>query len=149
LGHRSAGSEIACAAPGPAPCRTKEGPPGISSECNHCSLGESASQCQNGVGQERMIDTLLNLLFRCSHKRLTRPVTPVGKAGSPQGATYVVYLDCGKQFSYDVKEMRIGKPLANSAENGVLPPNPPKNNKGWKLALWASVPLALLAGSVM
>jgi hypothetical protein len=51
-----------------------------------------------------MIDSVLNLLFRCPHRRLTRPVTP-------DGDTYVACLDCGKQFSYDLKEMRIGKPL--------------------------------------
>jgi hypothetical protein len=96
-----------------------------------------------------MIDTLLNLLFRCNHKRLTRPVTPVSRAGEPHGTTYVVCLDCGKQFSYDVKEMRIGKPIASSRDVGVLNPNGEEANKGWKLALWASVPAALIAGSLM
>lgn len=33
-----------------------------------------------------MIDTVLNLLFRCSHRRLTRPVTPVSKAGHARRA---------------------------------------------------------------
>jgi len=97
-----------------------------------------------------MIDTLLNLLFRCGHKRLTRPVTPVSRAGEPHGTTYVVCLDCGKQFSYDVKEMRIGKPIASSPDAGVLNPNGGEApSKGWKLALWASVPVALIAGSLM
>jgi len=58
-----------------------------------------------------MIDSVLNLLFRCSHRRLTRPVTPVSKAGIPQGQTYVVCLDCGKQFGYDLERMRMGKPV--------------------------------------
>jgi len=49
-----------------------------------------------------MIDNVLNLLFRCPHKRITRPMTPVSKGGVPQGDTYVVCLDCGKQFSYDL-----------------------------------------------
>ena len=98
-----------------------------------------------------MIDSLLNLLFRCSHKRLTRPVTPVSRAGEPHGTTYVVCLDCGKQFSYDVKEMRIGKPIDSSHDTGVLHPEDNHNSqpKGWKLALWASVPAALIAGAVM
>jgi hypothetical protein len=56
-----------------------------------------------------MIDSLLNLLFRCSHKRLGRPVTPVTRAGEPPAETYVVCLDCGKQFSYDTRNMRLGK----------------------------------------
>ena len=62
-----------------------------------------------------MIDSVVNLLFRCRHKRLTRPVTPVSKDSKLSGDTYVVCLDCGKQFSYDLREMRIGKPLPNTA----------------------------------
>src|ERR1039457_2003046 len=37
-----------------------------------------------------MIDSVLNLLFRCPHKRLTRPVTPIDKDGKPHGDTYLV-----------------------------------------------------------
>lgn len=55
-----------------------------------------------------VIDTLLNLIFRCAHRRLTRPLTPVGMQDAPVD-TYVVCLDCGKQFQYDLKEMRLGK----------------------------------------
>jgi DNA-directed RNA polymerase subunit RPC12/RpoP len=65
-----------------------------------------------------VIDTVLNLLFRCSHRRLTRPVTPVVKAGMPGSQTYVVCLDCGKHFAYDVKEMRIGKQIDARSESG-------------------------------
>src|SRR5215210_2593568 len=52
-----------------------------------------------------MIDTVLNLIFRCSHRRITRPITPVKKPGERYGGTYVVCLDCGKQFDYDAKAM--------------------------------------------
>ena len=69
-----------------------------------------------------MIDSIVNLLFRCQHSRLTRPVTPVSKAGVPHGDTYVVCLDCGKQFGYDLKEMRVTKPVDHSAERGVVAP---------------------------
>jgi len=97
-----------------------------------------------------MIDTLLNLMFRCSHRRLTRPVTPVSKAGVPHGETYVVCLDCGKQFAYDLKEMRIAGPMDRSHESGVLSPDmPPARSQKIKYALWASVPLAILLGSVL
>lgn len=95
-----------------------------------------------------MIDTVLNLLFRCSHRRLTRPVTPVSKAGQPHGETYVVCLDCGKQFSYDVKEMRIGKPIDRSHDTGVVPPNLPKSRSSkWKYVALAAVPLAAVLGA--
>jgi len=97
-----------------------------------------------------MIDSLLNLMFRCSHRRLTRPVTPVGKAGVPNEGTYVVCLDCGKQFSYDLTEMKVGKPLSNTHESGVLQPDLPKpRSRKLKYAFLASVPLGILIGSVL
>jgi hypothetical protein len=97
-----------------------------------------------------MIDTVLNLLFRCPHRRLTRPVTPVGKAGLPHSDTYVVCLDCGKQFAYDLKEMRIGKPLEGSHDSGVLHPAMPKpRGSKLKYALLAALPAAVVLGSAL
>jgi hypothetical protein len=61
-----------------------------------------------------MIDSLMNLLFRCSHKRLSRPVTPVARNGDSGGETYVVCLDCGKRFSYDTQNMRLGKQIVDA-----------------------------------
>jgi DNA-directed RNA polymerase subunit RPC12/RpoP len=64
-----------------------------------------------------MIDSLMNLLFRCGHKRLTRPVTPVARTGAPPpGETYVVCLDCGQHFSYDAKNMRLGKRIVEAVK---------------------------------
>jgi len=101
-------------------------------------------------GEVALIDSLLNLLFRCPHHRLTRPVTPVSKAGQAQGETYVVCLDCGKQFAYDVKEMKIGKPIEHSPDSGVISPDMPKGrDQKMKYALWASVPLAFFAGALL
>jgi DNA-directed RNA polymerase subunit RPC12/RpoP len=96
-----------------------------------------------------MIDTVLNLLFRCSHRRLTRPLTPITKTGQPHGQSYVVCLDCGKQFEYDLNEMRIGKPIDHSRDAGVLPPNMPKARKTKvKYALMAGVPAAVVLGTL-
>ena len=96
-----------------------------------------------------MIDSILNLLFRCSHNRLTRPVTPVSRDGKVHGDTYVVCLDCGKQFSYDLNEMRIGKPLPPAAGFDVMRPAAavPRKSK-IKLALGLAVPLGIVIGSV-
>lgn len=58
-----------------------------------------------------MIDYVVNLLFRCRHKRLTRPVTPVRSKRVDPVETYVACLDCGKQFRYDTREMRVGAAL--------------------------------------
>ena len=97
-----------------------------------------------------MIDTLLNLLFRCSHRRLTSPLTPVSKKGVPRGDTYVVCLDCGKQFDYDLKEMRIGKPIDHSNDACVVPrdtPLPPATKA--KYAVLAAVPVAMVLGAML
>ena len=56
-----------------------------------------------------MIGSILDGLFGCSNRRLTRPITPVSKPGVPSGDTYVVCLDCGKQYAYDWDHMRIGE----------------------------------------
>jgi hypothetical protein len=94
-----------------------------------------------------MIDSVLNLLFRCSHRRLTRPMAPVSRAGRPQSQTYVVCLDCGKQFEYDVQTMRMGKAIDRSHESAVVPMAGPQNSK-LKLALLAAVPAGVLLGAV-
>jgi hypothetical protein len=98
-----------------------------------------------------MIDSIVNLIFRCPHKRLTIPVTPVSRDGKPHGDTYVVCLDCGKQFSYDLKEMRVGKPLPTSPETGVLPADMPgPRGSKLKLAIMASaLPLGIAIGSLL
>jgi hypothetical protein len=97
-----------------------------------------------------MIDTLLNLLFRCPHRRLTRPAAPITKAGQPHSQSYVVCLDCGKQFEYDVNEMRIGKAIDRSHDASVVPPNVPTPRKTKvKYALLAAVPAAVVLGAVL
>lgn len=67
---------------------------------------------EKGV-QPEMIQSILNSLFGCAHQRTTFPMTPLRKNGAfsttHQGSgAYVVCLDCGKEFSYDWKEMRLG-----------------------------------------
>lgn len=58
-----------------------------------------------------MITDLVDMLFGCSHKRYTFPITAKGAArhmaaASPTG-TYVVCLDCGKEFAYDWDRMKV------------------------------------------
>ena len=64
-----------------------------------------------------MFNTLLNLFLGCTHSRTTFPLTParaVGFVPAPgqRHGTYVVCLDCGKEFGYNWTEMRIGEPVA-------------------------------------
>ena len=58
-----------------------------------------------------MIAKLVDLLFGCRHSRYSFPVTIRGKARRPQAAaltgTYVVCLDCGREFPYDWQEMKV------------------------------------------
>jgi hypothetical protein len=64
-----------------------------------------------------MLHSIFNSLFGCSHQRTTFPITPGRRnAGfsAPAANTYVVCLDCGKEFAYDWKAMRIGQPVTVS-----------------------------------
>jgi hypothetical protein len=69
-----------------------------------------------------MLQSLLNTLFGCSHQRTTFPLTPGRTNGysipgdTPKG-TYVVCLDCGKEFAYNWDQMRVGVTLpSNTAD---------------------------------
>ena len=104
-----------------------------------------------------MIDTILNLLFRCSHRHLSRPLTRVGgSGGGREGASYVVCLDCGKRFAYDLEEMRIGKPIEPAAhthayvESDKVEPEKPAAPAKTKLkyAVWAGLPLVAAIGAM-
>ena len=61
-----------------------------------------------------MINSLLDLMFGCSHKRTSFPFTPSQKSKPAQAGragTYIVCLDCGQEFAYNWKEMRVGNPV--------------------------------------
>jgi hypothetical protein len=48
----------------------------------------------------------------CSHARTTFPMTPRGNdSKSDRPGTYVVCLDCGREFAYDWKTMSLGEPI--------------------------------------
>ncbi len=58
-----------------------------------------------------MIFNLFDMLFGCWHKNYSFPITAKGarrrsSAASVTG-TYVVCLDCGKEFPYDWKGMKV------------------------------------------
>jgi hypothetical protein len=68
-----------------------------------------------------MINSLIDTIFGCAHKRTTFPLTPSRKSTVSEGArssTYIVCLNCGKEFDYNWKEMRIVSPA------GGLPVSP-------------------------
>lgn len=55
--------------------------------------------------------SLLDFVFGCSHKRCSFPMSTRGAKRRPPAATltgtYVVCLDCGKEFPYDWKAMKV------------------------------------------
>jgi hypothetical protein len=91
-----------------------------------------------------MIETVLNLLFNCTHRHLTRPFTPVNVA---HGETYVVCLDCGKQFAYDLNTMHIGKVIEQTHDHCVVHAAHQRKSKLKYVLAGAGVPLAVLLGS--
>jgi hypothetical protein len=97
-----------------------------------------------------VIDTVLHLLFRCGHRHLTRPFTPLAKNGIPHRETYVVCLDCTKQFAYDLNEMQIGMVIDHSHDACVLPPGMPHPRKTrFAYALGLAVPVVVLVGAAL
>lgn len=52
-----------------------------------------------------------DMVFGCSHKRCSFPITVRGKEHRSPAAsitgTYVVCLDCGHEFAYDWNEMKL------------------------------------------
>ena len=65
-----------------------------------------------------MFNSLISAIFGCAHARTTFPLTPSRRTQMTEGTrsgTYVVCLDCGKEFDYNWKEMRIGSPVEKVA----------------------------------
>lgn len=76
-----------------------------------------------------MLQSLMNSIFGCSHRRLTFPLTPVRKnggfpaPGASRISTYVTCLDCGKELAYNWDEMRVGKPVSSPHPAGEAQPS--------------------------
>lgn len=58
-----------------------------------------------------MIARLLDAVFGCWHSNLSFPITTKSNkrrsAAASLTGTYVVCLDCGKEFAYDWHEMKL------------------------------------------
>ena len=97
-----------------------------------------------------MIGNVLNLLFRCPHRRLTCPLAPITNVGKQHSQAYVVCLDCGKPFEYNMEEMKIGKLIDDFPDVHAVPKKSasPLATKV-KYAVLAAIPVALAVGGVM
>jgi hypothetical protein len=66
-----------------------------------------------------MLTRLTDFFFGCSHRNYSFPFTTrpgQRRSGAAMATgTYVVCLDCGKEFAYDWKEMRVLTPQMKSA----------------------------------
>ena len=56
--------------------------------------------------------SFINALFGCVHKRCTFPITQTGhfhrsSEAASRAFTYIVCLDCGKEFRYDWQQMKV------------------------------------------
>lgn len=56
-----------------------------------------------------MFSSLITVLFGCSHRRTSFPLSPKAGTLPAVGPTYVTCLDCGTEFEYDWVGMRLGK----------------------------------------
>lgn len=70
-----------------------------------------------------MFSKVLSALFGCWHGRYSFPITVKKGRRSPAAfptGTYVVCLDCGKEFPYDWTEMKIIAPGTERARVAPL-----------------------------
>jgi hypothetical protein len=65
-----------------------------------------------------MLQSLLNAFLGCSHKRTTFPLT---EARTARKRTYVSCLDCGREFDYNWKQMKISEPDTPVAVSSSVP----------------------------
>jgi hypothetical protein len=106
-----------------------------------------------------LLGTLFDLLFACKHRRTTFPVTPVkrktaGTQSEMPAETYVVCLECGKQFAYDWETMRLGDAVDLSQNEPwreiQTQPIPFRTKSTLKyLALGSAVSAAVVVGKVV
>jgi len=61
------------------------------------------------------MNTIWNFLFGCGHRRTTFPQS------TTRERTYVVCLDCGQEFRYDWKTMRMGEAASRRAKIAAMP----------------------------
>ena len=59
----------------------------------------------------RLLRWLYAELFDCQHKRYCFPIT-MRRASNSYKETFVVCLDCGREYAYDFSEMKLGRPLS-------------------------------------
>jgi hypothetical protein len=59
-----------------------------------------------------MMASLISYLFGCSHERTTFPMRTKRSSETSRQGTYIVCLDCGREFDYNWKDMQAGAAVA-------------------------------------
>lgn len=70
-----------------------------------------------------MLTRIMDAVFGCRHHRYSFPLTIRGSARRAQTTrigTYVVCLDCGREFSYDWQHMRVADSQPAKAGNSLI-----------------------------
>jgi hypothetical protein len=68
--------------------------------------------------------SLVDLFFGCWHRNYSFPITARGSRRSSAASvtgTYVVCLDCGKEFPYDWQEMKLVSSNSRRAQVVTMP----------------------------
>ena len=71
----------------------------------------------------------LDVLFGCSHKKLSFPISVRGgrRRSTPAASltgTYVVCLDCGHEFPYDWNQMKVVNHVNDSSTSAAIATEP-------------------------
>ncbi len=70
--------------------------------------------------------SLFDLVFGCSHKHCSFPITVRGKLRRTEAAlvtgTYIVCLECGKEFPYNWEEMKLVRARPETSSGTVQVP---------------------------
>ena len=70
-----------------------------------------------------MFGKMMDAVFGCRHAHYSFPITVragARRATPARTGTYVVCLDCGREFGYDWQEMRIAESRSSAAARSLV-----------------------------
>ena len=71
-----------------------------------------------------MFSKMMDAVFGCRHARYSFPLTIRANSRRATSAsrigTYVVCLDCGREFAYDWQEMRVTQVPSNNSSRSLV-----------------------------
>ncbi len=71
-----------------------------------------------------MFTKMMDAVFGCRHSRYSFPITIRANAhrsaSAARAGTYVVCLDCGREFAYDWQAMRVAETSSKTTARSLL-----------------------------